>query len=382
MNNYFIKSFFLWSVIMLAVSYSKAEQLCFDNCTLWYDTDGNVIKSEKKPKLIADTDEIVRFELISCVDTILHRNIPDCQDIRYGFEGGRVVKVGNTYHWITAEMVGDPLWVNMRLGHWTSFNGIDWQRQSTICSSDGDYTGTSQRASVFGPMTVFVEEDNRWHLVYVCYKAKPNEPNIFWCNYDGIIQHAVSKTEGIDGIGGPYEDKNVLMRYNDHPDSWEGLQGTDSFFPYKIGNKWYALYGSATTQDLANCQWLTGLAQADRIEGPWKRISKYNPVNLNGFAENPIVMQLENGVYIAIVDGGHGENKLGYTLSWDGINWSMLRYFKIEPAVKRWWSATRTPLSLIKENDGTYTLFFTAFKPDKNGRFGALSKLTFKVSFL
>ncbi|KAA6300169.1 MAG: hypothetical protein EZS26_003685, partial [Candidatus Ordinivivax streblomastigis] len=102
----------------------------------------------------------------------------------------------------------------------------------------------------------------------------------------------------------------------------------------------------------------------------------------NGFAENPIVMQLENGVYIAIVDGGHGENKLGYTLSWDGINWSMLRYFKIEPAVKRWWSTTRTPLSLIKENDETYTLFFTAFKSDKNGRFGALSKLTFKVSFL
>ncbi|KAA6328244.1 hypothetical protein EZS27_022845, partial [termite gut metagenome] len=190
MNNYFIKRIFLWSVIVLTASYSKPEQLCFDNRTLWYDTDGNVINGEKKPKLIADTDEIVRFELISCADTILHRNMPDCHDIRYGFEGGRVVKVGNTYHWITAEMVGDPLWVNMRLGHWTSVNGIDWQRQSTIYTSDGDYTGTSQRAAVFGPMTVFVEEDNRWHLVYVCYKAKPNEPNIFWCNYDGIIQHA------------------------------------------------------------------------------------------------------------------------------------------------------------------------------------------------
>jgi hypothetical protein len=42
----------------------------------------------------------------------------------------------------------------------------------------------------------------------------------------------------------------------------------------------------------------------------------------------------------------------------------------------------RTPLSLIKEDDGTYTMFFTAFK-DCPGQptFGTLSKLTLKAKF-
>ena len=49
---------------------------------------------------------------------------------------------------------------------------------------------------------------------------------------------------------------------------------------------------------------MVGMARADRIEGPWTRMSELNPVGLESFAENPIVMRLENGVYIAIVDGG------------------------------------------------------------------------------
>jgi hypothetical protein len=34
---------------------------------------------------------------------------------KYGFEGGRVVKLDGTYHLFTSEMVGDPHWVKMQL---------------------------------------------------------------------------------------------------------------------------------------------------------------------------------------------------------------------------------------------------------------------------
>jgi hypothetical protein len=327
-------------------------------------------------RLILETDEIVRFEVISC-DIILRPESPEAAAIKYGFEGGRVIKMGNTYHMITAEMAGDPQNVNMCLAYWTSENGTRWMRRSTLRKSDGDFTGASQRAAVWGPMPVFNEPDNRWHLVYVCYKGKPGQSN-----YDGVIQHAVSDVGGKDGIGGPYTDKGEILRYDDHPDPWEGLQGTDSFFPYRIGNKWYGFYGSATLEKETGCKWNIGLAQADLIEGPWTRMSERNPVEPNAFAENPIVLQLENGVYIAIVDGGPWVNKMGYLLSWDGLNWSNIRYFELEPTVRKWYTATRTPLSLIKEDDGTYTMFFTAFMKNGENTFGAFSRLKLHLTFV
>ena len=321
--------------------------------------------------------------MISCNDTVINRSSRGAEDIKFGFEGGRVVKVADTYHLITAEMYDEPQWVSMRLGHWESKDGLDWSRVGTVRKSDADMTGSSQRSSVWGPMVIFNDDDNRWHLVYVCYKGKPDEPNTFWRNHEGIIQHAVSMTAGKEGIYGPYKDQGILMRYDENPDPWEGLQGTDSFFPFKIDNKWLAFYGSATTQDLANCKWPIGLAQAKRIEGPWKRLSKLNPVDISEFAENPIVLQLENKIYIAIVDGGPKENKLGYTLSWDGLHWSKLRYIDPGTVTEKWWSMMRTPQSLIKEEDGTYTMFFTAYKKYTDGsQFGHVSKLKLKIEFV
>ena len=332
------------------------------------------------PKRIADSDGIVRIEVLACEDTILRRGSPDTEDIKYGFEGGRVVKIGNTYHMITSEMVGDPYCVRMRTGYWTSENGTDWRRRATIRESDADFTGASQRAAIWGPMMVYHKKDKRWHLFYVCYKALPQQPDVNNLNFDGVIQHAVSDVKGIEGIGGPYTDREILMRYDENPDPWEGHQGVDSFFPYRIGKQWYALYGSATTQQMSTCRWMVGMARADRIEGPWTRMSELNPVGLESFAENPIVMRLENGVYIAIVDGGPWVDKLGYTLSWDGVHWSKLRHIDIEPVVKKWWTALRTPISLIKEKDGTYTMFFTAFKDYDGLSYGVVSKLKLKLT--
>jgi hypothetical protein len=334
------------------------------------------------PQACKPTYPDVKIEVIACKDTVISRFSPVAQGIKYGFEGGRVVKIGNTYHLITSEMVGDPHWVNMRLGHWTSADGVDWTRIGTLKESDGDFSGASQRAAVWGPMTVFDEADNHWHLVYTCYKGEPDD-----MNYDGVIQYAISTVPGIDGIGGPYEDKNILLRYDENPDPWEGRQGVDSFFPYKIGKKWYGFYGSATTQYTREGKtvWSVGLAQADRISGPWTRMSELNPVNKHGRmnenpVENPIVLQLDNGVYIAIVDGLF-VNKQGYLLSYDGVHWSEVRYIDMAPTVEPWWELLRTPLSLIKEADGTYTMFFTAMKRYNDHEFGCLSKATVKIEW-
>jgi hypothetical protein len=334
-------------------------------------------------KLNPKPEPNVRFEVVSGGELLLHRDMPICKDnLPYGFEGGRIVKAGGTYHWITTEIMADEqhYGVLTRLAHWTSANGNDWQRQSTIRESDGDFTGTSQRAAIWGPMMVFIKEENRWHLFYVCYKCGPKVP---W--HDAVIQHAVSDVAGQGGIGGPYTDKEILMRYeNGNPDAWEGgetgmSQSVDSFFPYKIGKKWYAFYGSATiSPKIVYGNWKVGLATADKIEGPWVRMSKQNPVDMKNSAENPIVYQLEKNIYIAIFDGLSGG--MGYSLSRDGVNWSAFHRFDIEPKVERWWNSLRTPLSFIKESDGTYTMYFTAFQSDnKRFSFGALSKVKLKM---
>ncbi len=45
---------------------------------------------------------------------------PGTEGNKYGFEGGRVVKIGQTYHWITTEMVDAPRWVKTKIAYWTS----------------------------------------------------------------------------------------------------------------------------------------------------------------------------------------------------------------------------------------------------------------------
>ena len=50
--------------------------------------------------------------------------------------------------------------------------------------------------------------------------------------------------------------------------------------------------------------------------------------------------------------------------------------------MKKWWTALRTPISLIKEKDGTYTMFFTAFKDYDGLSYGVVSKLKLKLTFL
>src|SRR6478672_6164680 len=70
-----------------------------------------------------------RLVLTGSRDTpVITTRSPGAEGNRFGFEGGRVVKVNGVYHLFTSEMVDDPIWVRMRLGYWTSRDKTSWTR--------------------------------------------------------------------------------------------------------------------------------------------------------------------------------------------------------------------------------------------------------------
>ena len=279
---------------------------------------------------------------------------------KYGFEGGRVLKLRGTYHLFTSEMVGDPHWVKMRLAYWTSRDRIHWHREATVRESSGDFTGKDPRAALWSPMPVFNPGENRWNLFYVAYHAAPDTDREWLTNHEGRIWRAISAMPGMEGIGGPYRDVGIIMQRGPDSDQWEGLQGTDSFFPYLVGDRWYAFYGSARTESLPISQWQVGLAEASSLAGPWKRCSEMNPSKIESrFIENPIVTPLADGGYIAVYDN-HEPNEVGYALSEDGVHWGAGQHLVVQSGKGIWATEVRTPMGLVDEGHGVFTLFYTA----------------------
>ena len=245
---------------------------------------------------------------------------PGAEDIRYGFEGGRVVKVRGTYHLFTSEMVGDPIWVKMRLGHWTSSDRLEWKRAGTVAESSGEFEGKDPRASLWSPLPVWDAARTlepllrRVPLGPQRRHALPPEPR----RRDLARRLAHARAEGIRG---PFEDVGVVMRPG--PDSlpWEGLQGTDSFFPWPVGRRWRAFYGSARTETKPIGHWLVGPTEAETLAGPWRRVSKDNPAPLeNRFIENPIVTEAPGGGFLVVYDS-EGPDMVGWAYSADGVRW-------------------------------------------------------------
>jgi hypothetical protein len=257
--------------------------------------------------------------------------------------------------------------------HWTSSDRIHWKRVATLYESSGDFTGKDPRASLWAPMPVYNTDEGRWDLIYVSYRCAPSTKTEWRGNYDGQIWRAVSKVKGYGGIDGPYEDVGVILKPDANSQAWEGLQGTDSFFPYQVGKRWLGFYGSANSEHLPMEHWRVGLAEAPALPGPWKRMSAGNPVNLEKrFAENPIVTRLDNGYYVAVYDNDiEYPNTIGYTWSapGDGVRWAPGRQLVVQPKGKGFWADTvRTPLGLIPEGHGQYTVFYTGYqKPPAAG---------------
>jgi len=293
---------------------------------------------------------------------VLTTRSPGAEGNKYGFEGGSVLKVNGAYHLFTSEMVADPEWVKMKLGHWVSPDAIHWTRRGTVFESSGNFTGEDPRASLWAPMPVFNTKDNRWELFYVAYRCAPDTPKQWLNNTDGQIWRAVSKTKGMNGIDGPYEDVGVILKPGSDSDSWEGLQGTDSFYPYQVGDVWYGFYGSAHTEALPISSWQVGLVKAPSLAGPWKRCSELNPLKIEGkFIENPIVTRLKDGTYLAVYDTDV-KDAIGYTFSIDGVHWSAGQHLIVQKDSGLWASDVRTPLGLVPEGNNSFTLLYTAFE--------------------
>ena len=316
----------------------------------------------------------VTLSILEQRDTpVIKKGDPGTGENKYGFEGGCVLKLQGTYHLFTSEMVGDPSWVKMRLAHWVSRDRLHWARRATMYESSGERTGRDLRASLWAPMPVFNERENRWNLFYVAYRA-PIGPE----GWDGRIWRATSKVAGRQGIDGPWEDAGVILEPGPKSDSWEGNQGTDSIFPYNAGGRWLAFYGSSN----ATNYWKVGLIEAPALAGPWKRLSASNPVALNGElgTENPVVTRLKNGRYVAVFDTIRQDYAIGYADSADGVKWSPARQLRLQPNPALWVSDVRTPLGLIPEPDGTFTLFYTGYEKSSRKRgYGCLGLLRVKL---
>jgi len=127
---------------------------------------------------------------------LIKKGDPGTEDNKHGFEGGSVVKLNGTYHLFTSEMVGDPLWVKMKLAHWTSPDKRTWKRVSTLYESSGNFDGADPRAALWALMPVFNDKDNRWELFYVAYRSQPNTAEKWLNNYEGRIWRAVSTRPG------------------------------------------------------------------------------------------------------------------------------------------------------------------------------------------
>ena len=377
-----------------------------DNQALTYRNAELMDGREYEPFIVEGfSDQAALFEIIGGPDEpVVEEGMPGTEGIQGGFEGGRCVKIGDTYHMFPTERVGVegvPAYhdrVKTRIGYWTSKDAINWTRQSTIYESSGNYAITEddnplndRRSAIWSFMPIFNEEDNRWNGFYLAYTThKEIAPNHSF----GRIWRAESVKEGIEGIGGPYKDVGIIIEPGLDSQPWEGRQGVASFFPYKVGDQWLGFYSGAFPYESwadypkkTGKGWFVGLAEADSLEGPWIRMdTTVNPITSMHpwFIENPIVSQLPNGLYIAIFDGGpdawglHLPNMFGYSLSKDGYNWSEAHYFPIRTKVKKWWDIMRTPLCLIPEGDDIYTIVYAAI--DQERRYHPMGMVKVKLN--
>ncbi len=318
------------------------------------------------------TTDVVRLEISQPQSgPVIGFDHPGLAGNKYGFEGGSALKVGETYHLFMAEMAGDPFWVTMRLGHWESEDLATWKRTGTLFESKGEGHNNDPKFSIWAPMPIYNGAEGRWNLFYVAYRGPlaPNEGT----HMDGQIYRAVSRTPGPTGIGGPYEDVDVILRPDALSQPWEGQQGTDSFYPYPVGKEWYGFYGSHNYQPLG--PWLVGLAKAPTLAGPWQRCTEGNPSGLEKhFIENPIVHWIDD-LYLTVYDSSEVNEKgdyvespidVGYACSKDGIHWLEGARCVLHPDAGSSWSADmRTPLGLIPLEDGEYALPYTAKCKDR-----------------
>jgi hypothetical protein len=314
----------------------------------------------------------LHFRLLDAPDQpVIGPDHPDLAGNRFGFEGGRVLKLGGVYHLFTAEMAGEPFWVKMRLAYWTSADAVQWRRVRTLYETPGTLGPADNRFSLWTPIPVFNDAEDRWNLFYVAYR--PGFGDREGLHMNGQIWRAISTAAGRAGIGGPYIDREIVLRPDANSQPWEGQQGTASFFPFVAGHRWLAFYCSH--QHWPPGDWPVGLAEAPTLAGPWTRRATGNPVPIEPmFLENPVITKIGDRL-VAVYDNCAAgatymadARHIGITESIDGVNWSPGRALAVQPetGAAQWSEDIRTPLGLVAEDDGTFTVLYTGRLRGKN----------------
>ncbi len=298
---------------------------------------------------------------------------------RSGFETGQVVKLDGIYHMFVNEMFNRSH-RDMRIAYWTSEDAVNWKRNSTLVESIPGRSPSNPRSEVWVTGVEFNEKENAWNMFYVAYCAgDKTKGEIEDYDYAGRIWRAKSVKPGKGGIGGPYADMGIVLQPDEHSQYWEGQQAVATFNPYRVGEQWYAFYDGHN--HVPRGPWPVGLAKAPALSGPWERLSEgINPVPIaEKFIENPQVTELKDGRYLAVFDS-FGDQEISYSLSIDGVTWSKESRIKVQSEGTIWANdgdhSMRTPLCAIEEEDGTFTVIYTALTEVNKKRFYAIGKCT------
>ena len=298
---------------------------------------------------------------------------------RSGFETGQVVKINGVYHMFVNEMFERPH-RDLRIAYWTSNDAINWKRQTTIFESIPGRSPSNPRSEVWVTGVEFNNEENAWNIFYVAYRAGDKEKDeIERSDYEGKIWRAKSVINGLNGIAGPYADMGIILQPDENSQPWEGQQAVATFNPYKAGDKWYAFYDGHNYIPMG--PWPVGIAVAPMLSGPWVRLPEgHNPVPIaEEFIENPQVTELKEGGFLTVFDS-FGDQEIGYSISNDGLQWSPEIRIKVQSVGNVWAEAgdhaMRTPLCAIEEEDGTFTVIYTAMMRVDGEKFYAIGKCT------
>ncbi len=165
---------------------------------------------------------------------------PGTEDNKFGFETGTCRKVNGVYYLFTTEVFDEPKTAAVRIAIWKSIDGLKFQKYSVIVETNRNWEDTTNRMSPWQPNAVFDSVRNVWSVFHVGYKRKQNSSNVF--NRSGRIFRYDSQVKGMEGIGGPYKEGDWL-NLDRKPEWWEGPGEIVSFYPYKVGNEWWAFYG-------------------------------------------------------------------------------------------------------------------------------------------
>lgn len=326
----------------------------------------------------------IRLDVVSEHDgPLIGPGYPGTEDNKSGFETGCVLMQDGVCHMFVNEMFGTPH-RQLRISHWKSKDGTAWKRQGTIFDSIPGRSPFNFRSEVWVTGMAFNEVHDRWNMFYVGYRGGNGDlGEVAGSDYDGKIWRAVSLTKGRSGIGGPYRDVDIILRPGADSLPWEGQQGVDSFFPYRVGDQWYGFYGSHN--HIPRGPWLVGLAKAPSLFGPWKRVPEHSPAPLvKTFTENPVVQEVAPGRWLAVFDSD-SPNAIGYSVSVDGVNWEPERVLVVQSKNARWAGdnglrEVRTPLGLLAQGDGTYILLYTARIKSVKPAFYAIGKCVVRLT--